>query len=1113
MKTCLAACVLAIASATAADPTLVDGPFKPSDESLKQYECPEWFRDAKFGIWSHWGPQAVPRQGDWYARKMYVAAGSPDRKTGLPVDKTDPAYTYHNEHYGHPSKFGYKDIIPLWKAEKWNPDELMALYKKAGAKYFVSMGVHHDNFFLWDSKLHNWNSVKMGPKKDVVGTWQAAARKQGLRFGVSEHLGASYTWYQASHQADASGPMQGVPYDGNDPQYQDLYHPKAAPGDRGWLTTNTVLQLQWFDRIKELVDTYQPDLLYSDSGMPFGDIGRSLIAHLYNQDMARHGGKVEAVYNCKQESEGKWVRDIERGVAEGISPEPWQTDTSIGDWYYRTGQKYKTAGEIIHMLADIVSKNGNLLINIVQTPEGDLEPDMLKTLEEIGAWIAINGEAIYATRPWQVFGEGPTKLGKGRHGGLNDTGSYQAADIRFTRSKDGKFLYAIALGWPENGQLVVRSLAAAAGKVTGVSLLGHAGALEWRQEADGLVVRLPAQRPCDHAVVLKIPAAGLTAAPMPEDGRIRAGAEGGLRLRAADATLHGDRIRLQSEKGHEFIAAWDKPETWASWLVAVPAAGFYEVNAEYSAASGDSELQAELGDRKVSAAVGKTPGWLDFQTQTLGRVEVAAAGTIPFALRAKDPARWRAVNVRSVTLTPVTAAAAAAADAADAAVEQAKALGQAKQNAAGVNTHPDAQWFPEAGMGLFIHWGVAAIKAKGDLSWCMLANRTWYDGTVTPNEYYASIKDWHPEHMDFDRMLRDARAAGFTYAVLVTKHHDGFTFWPSAFGDIGTKYSFGGRDFVKEFTDACRKHGLKVGYYYSPPDWWFDRNYRSWAHRGPALDMDHQPAQIPSAPADHGKKREELVRGQVTELLTKYGRVDLMWFDGGRGEMPNDKIRALQPGVVINRRNGGGGDYGDSEGCLPGRRPNAWFEANLPCWPKRMWSYVDGYGGYDAATMLTMLSCMRSWGGNLLANTGPKADGSLHDAVAPCWSDMAKWMEHSRVSVMGVKAGPWPEKVNLPVTMGDGVAYVHFLPHLPEKQEGLPPGERNFTEIKQVIPPLPVFTNQASWKGAPAPSRVTLLRTGEAVPFEVKDGALTVTLPDAMRTKLVDVVKIEFAKP
>jgi len=201
---------------SAQDPvqSIQQGRFKPTDESLKQYQFPEWFRDAKFGIWAHWGPQAVPRQGDWYARNMYISGWfNPNTQT---FDANpDADYKDHLERYGHPSVTGYKDIIPLWKAERWDPDQLMKLYKRAGAKYFVSMGTHHDNFFLWNSKIHRWNSVNMGPKKDVVGLWQAAAKKEGLRFGISEHLAASYTWFQTAHNADSTGALKGVPYDGN----------------------------------------------------------------------------------------------------------------------------------------------------------------------------------------------------------------------------------------------------------------------------------------------------------------------------------------------------------------------------------------------------------------------------------------------------------------------------------------------------------------------------------------------------------------------------------------------------------------------------------------------------------------------------------------------------------------------------------------------------------------------------------------------------------------------------------------------------------------------------------------------------------------------------------
>lgn len=473
------------------------GPFVPTDQSLATYSYPEWFRDVKFGIWAHWGPQAVPRQGDWYARGMYEG-GSVDANNN-PNRPPNRQYSYHVANYGHPSEFGYKDIIPLWKAEKWNPDQLMKLYKRVGARYFVSMGTHHDNFFLWNSQLHKWNSVNMGPKKDVVGLWQKAAKREGLFFGVSEHLGASYTWFQGAHRSDASGPKKGVPYDGSNPQYFDLYHEPALPGDNGWYTNNPKFQRMWFERIRELIDNYHPDLLYSDGGLPFGnDVGRSLIAHFYNQDASRRNAQ-GVVYACKQASDGRWVQDYERGMAEGIREFPWQTDTSIGDWYYRTGQKYMSGKEVIQMLVDIVSKNGNLLLNVVQTPEGDLEPDVMAILEDIAAWIKVNGEAIYGTRPWKIFGEGPTLQKTNENspfqhiaGAVKDVRAYQGGDVRFTTKNNRLYLFCMEM--PE-GDILVRALgldAPTGQKIKSVKLLGSSAKIVWSQNSSEARLQKPA---------------------------------------------------------------------------------------------------------------------------------------------------------------------------------------------------------------------------------------------------------------------------------------------------------------------------------------------------------------------------------------------------------------------------------------------------------------------------------------------------------------------------------------------------------------------------------------------------------------------------------------------
>jgi alpha-L-fucosidase len=339
----------------------------------------------------------------------------------------------------------------------------------------------------------------MGPIKDVVGLWQQAAKKEGLRFGVSEHLGASYTWFQPSHGADRSGPMKGVPYDGADPQYQDLYHPKTAADDFGWYTKDTINHMNWYASISELLELYKPDLLYTDGALPFGVIGQQLLADFYNQDIIKNSGSLEAVYTCKHlQPEGRWVRDIERGAMDTISADPWQTDTSIGDWYYRTGQKYMTGTEVIRMLVDIVSKNGNLLLNVVQTPEGDLEQDVLDILEEIAEWTPVNGEGIYGTRPWKIYGEGPSMKNqeKGRFGGVRDVRPYESADIRFT-AKEG-ILFAFCMDTPVN-DIKISSLGINSKlsdkKVRSVSLLGSDEKLKWKQGDEALMITKPTDLP------------------------------------------------------------------------------------------------------------------------------------------------------------------------------------------------------------------------------------------------------------------------------------------------------------------------------------------------------------------------------------------------------------------------------------------------------------------------------------------------------------------------------------------------------------------------------------------------------------------------------------------
>ena len=479
-----------------------DGPFAATRESLRAYKVPEWFRDAKFGIWSHWGPQSAIEDGDWYARKMYIQG-------------TDQ-YLYHCETYGHPSKVGYKDLVNIWKAEKWDPDHLMSLYKKAGAKYFFSMGVHHDNFDLWNSKYTRWNAVNMGPHKDVVGMWQAAARNHGLKFGVSEHLWISYKWFSVSHTSDATGPLAGVSYDGVIPEYADLYHdagcvrfagPNVEWNDDGipdsW-------RQEYLNRMTDLIDKYHPDLLYTDGHLPFEQYGLKMVSHLYNVNARLHGGEVEAVYTSKEPSDcavGTCVLDHERGVSDGIAENPWQTDTCIGQWHYKRGQKYKTAKQVIDLLTDIVSKNGNLLLNFPLPNSGELDYEEMVTLNGITEWMQMNSEGIYSTRPWKTYGEGPSTKVDIKGGRFNESklSAFTAEDVRFTTK--GNTLYAFVMGWPEK-EAMVQALGLASpqapGKILNVELLGHKGKLDWKQEDGALRVAMPPEKLSDIGMTLKV---------------------------------------------------------------------------------------------------------------------------------------------------------------------------------------------------------------------------------------------------------------------------------------------------------------------------------------------------------------------------------------------------------------------------------------------------------------------------------------------------------------------------------------------------------------------------------------------------------------------------------
>lgn len=497
--------------------------FEPDWQSLKAYQTPEWFRNAKFGIFMHWGVQSIAANNGWYGRFMYMQEGA----------LWGNAYAHHLAHHGHPSEFGYKDLIPLWHAENWNPDELAAFYRRIGARYIVPVAVHHDNFDNYNSTWQPWNSVNMGPCKDILREWKNAAARHGLRFGVSSHSDRTWDWFNTAHGSDTTGPMKGIPYDGNltladgKGKWWEGYDPNALytrPHGNEEEPDQAYCE-NWYKRTSELIDQYQPDLLYFDGPMPIvrdmegggrwhegrTPYGMRIASHFYNASMAWHNGSLEAVLNLKQwepdslPEKSAFVLDVEKGQIDEIYPLPWQTDTSLTEtWFYAPDPLELGETVVIHNLCDIVSKNGNLLLNVGLMADGTLPDDQRGVLEEVGRWLQLNGEAIYDTRPWITYGEGPTKVEQGHF--KQNTQPFTAEDIRYTTS--GNTLYAILLGWPAHRRVTLTALRSGHqpwfGEINRIGLIGCDEPLVWSVTPEGLEVTLPDAPPCRHAVVLKI---------------------------------------------------------------------------------------------------------------------------------------------------------------------------------------------------------------------------------------------------------------------------------------------------------------------------------------------------------------------------------------------------------------------------------------------------------------------------------------------------------------------------------------------------------------------------------------------------------------------------------
>lgn len=500
------------------------GQFEPTWQSLEHHQTPEWFRNAKFGIWAHWGAQCVEGSGDWMAREMYMEGSY--------------KYKFHCENYGHPSEFGYKDILPLFKAERWQPDSLVARYKRCGAQYFFVLGNHHDNYDLWESKYQPWNSKNIGPKRDILAEWAAAAKKYGLPLGISFHADHAWTWFEPSQRYDLEGPKAGVYYDGNltkedgigkwweglDPQmlYQqhhpmskDSWNNGAIHGQWDWshgaCLPSQEFVTNFYNRTLDAINRYNPDLIYFDVTVlpfyPISDCGLKIAAHMYNKNP--RGVVFGKILNEDQKKALTW--DVERGAPNQMVDQPWQTCNCIGDWHYNTdtyNRGYRSATNMVKQLVDIVSKNGNLLLNIPLRADGTYDDKAARFLDELEAWMRQNGESIFDTRPWVKFGEGPVaeKDIKINSQGFNE-GQYNGMDYRDIRfNQTEKYLYVTAMGWPQDSKLIIRSLAKGnpnfRNPISSLQLLGY-GKLKVRQTKDGLEVQLP--HPCNKiAPVLKI---------------------------------------------------------------------------------------------------------------------------------------------------------------------------------------------------------------------------------------------------------------------------------------------------------------------------------------------------------------------------------------------------------------------------------------------------------------------------------------------------------------------------------------------------------------------------------------------------------------------------------
>ncbi len=451
--------------------------YDPTWESLIQHPEADWFKDAKFGIYFHWGVYSVPAHGnEWYPRNMYR--------------ENNKIFGWHKENWGDQKEIGYKDFIPMFKAEKFDADEWVDLFVKSGAKFVGPVAEHHDGFAMWDSELTDWDAADMGPKRDIVGELEEAVRKRDLKFMMSFHHAWNWRYYEFAFD-----------YDAGDPRYAGLYgtpHHKSQPESKEFLE-------DWLGKLHEVIDKYEPDYMWFDFGWgakTFEPYKQAYLAYYYNK-AAEWGKDVVVSYKNDHLPLGAGVLDLERGRLDHLRKDIWITDTSIDkkSWCYVEDPDLKSVNTMVDNIVDRVSKNGNTLMNIAPRADGTIPDEQKERLLGIGKWLKVNGEAIYGTRYWKEYGEGPTEFKGGSFIDRKGT-SYTAEDIRFTTK--GNCLYAIALDWPGESMLIKSLSDIDDDKVVSVTLLGYKGELAWEKTDEGMKVHFPTEKPCEHAYSVRI---------------------------------------------------------------------------------------------------------------------------------------------------------------------------------------------------------------------------------------------------------------------------------------------------------------------------------------------------------------------------------------------------------------------------------------------------------------------------------------------------------------------------------------------------------------------------------------------------------------------------------